>query len=110
VRKSVDGLDALCNTISMTTNEPIEVCEETINYFVETFEHQGMIYLRQELMRQISKAQTDYYFYEEQSKQFASRAQSEKDRIEGLKYELAAVNSGVAKKREIIMGENNENI
>lgn len=80
----------------MTTNNTQvapKIPQATINYFDESFTKEGLNYVKRELERQIEKTKSDYFFYEEQSKQLAIKAKIEQDRIEGMKYELEAVNA-----------------
>jgi len=98
VRKNVDGLKPVCNTVSMTTNNAPEISNETINYFSENFAHEALIYTRRDLMNQIERTKTSYNYYDNQARQLASMAQAELDRIEGLRYELAAVNAAMKQK------------
>jgi len=85
----------------MTTNNTQvtpKIPQATINYFDESFAKEGLKYVKRDLERQIEKAKSDYFFYEEQAKQLATRAKIEQDRIEGFKYELAAVNAAMKQK------------
>ena len=82
----------------MSTNTTPEVSTATINYFDENFQKEGLNYVKFDLVRQIETAKSDYAFYDNQANQFARMAQRQKDKIEGLQYELAAVNA--AKKQK----------
>lgn len=82
-----------CDSSRMSTNTTPEVSTETINYFDENFQKEGLNYVKFDLIRQIETAKSDYDFYDNQANQFARMAQAQKDKIEGLRYELAAVNA-----------------
>ena len=85
----------------MTTNNTQvapKIPQATINYFDESFNKEGLKYVKRDLERQILQSKNDYNFYEEQSKQLASKAKIEQDRIEGFKYELEAVNAAMKQK------------
>ena len=83
-----------------TNNTPVtpKIPQATINYFDEGFAKEGLKYVKRDLERQIEKARTDFFYWEEQAKQFAIKAKIEQDRIEGMKYELAAVNAAMKQK------------
>ncbi len=85
----------------MTTNNTQvtpKIPQATINYFDESFAKEGLKYVKRDLERQIEKARGDFFLYEEQAKQLATKAKIEQDRIEGFKYELAAVNAAMKQK------------
>lgn len=82
------------NTTSVTPKIP----QATINYFDESFAKEGLKYVRRDLERQIERAKSDYSYYDEQARQMASLAKRELDRIEGFRYELAAVNAAMKQK------------
>jgi hypothetical protein len=83
----------------MSTNQVTpKIPQATINYFDEGFAKEGLKYVKRDLERQIEKARSDYFFYEEQSKQLATMAKIEQDRLEAFKYELASVNAAMKQK------------
>ena len=81
-----------------TTSVTPEIPAATINYFDESFAKEGLNYVRRDLQRQIERAKSDCYYYEEQARQMADLAKRELDRIEGMRYELAAVNAAMKQK------------
>jgi len=82
------------NTTSVTPKIPVA----TINYFDKSFAKEGLKYVRRDLERQIERAKGDYSYYNEQATQMANLAKRELDRIEGFRYELAAVNAAMKQK------------
>lgn len=85
----------------MTTNTtPVtpKIPQATINYFDCGFGKEGLNYVRRDLMRQIERSKSDHYHYEDQAREMAELAKRELDRIEGMRYELAAVNAAMKHK------------
>lgn len=81
-----------------TNNNTPKIPQATLNYFDESFAKEGLKYVKRDLERQIEKTKSDFLYWEEQAKQFAIKAKIEQDRIEGMKYELAAVNAALKQK------------
>ena len=81
-----------------TTSVTPKINQATIKYFDESFAKEGLIYVKGDVQRQIERAKSDYSYYNEQATQMANLAKRELDRIEGFRYELAAVNAAMKQK------------
>lgn len=80
-----------------------KIPQATINYFDKAFGKEGLKYVIRDLESQIEKARKNYFFYEEQSRQLATMAKIEQDRLEAFKYELASVNAAMKQKTDGII-------
>jgi hypothetical protein len=83
-----------------TTQVTPKIPAATINYFDQSFAKEGLKYVKRDLDRQIERAKCDCSYYEQQASQMNNLAKRELDRIEGLRYELEAVNAAMKQKTD----------
>jgi HAMP domain-containing protein len=81
--------------MTTTTEEPIDISQDDLDYFTENFTMQGLKYIRLELMRDIGDRRNEINHLESELNRIKDRIEWHKSGLEGQRIELKNISAAM---------------